>query len=429
MTRRHYTNLAPATTLTGSISAGATGANLASLSGYPVTYPYTVAIDRATANEELVLVTNSAGNSATITRAYGGTTAKSHDLGATWEHVVDATDADEANSHVNASTSVHSVTGSVVGTTDTQTLTNKTISSSTNLSTSTDVALTTKAAGSGTAAQIKSLDSAGSTTLFQVARDGAVTATSNLAAADVVLVKGPTSHSGRLLDLQNSSGAHLIAVSAAGSITHKPTAYPAWKFVPPDGTLANFVEFKNPADSIVLAAIDSLGDVSASQYTATGGLGDHPFGFPADASKFFVDNNGVIFCKNTWTSYTPAWTSTGSAPSLGNGTVAGQYFQLGKFVQVWGKLTVGTTTTNGTGSYRLSLPVTADTGMTASFGPIYYRDFATADYVGVGTLISSTTFGVGALTGAGTNNVWTATSPATPANGDSITWSFAYVAA
>ena len=55
------------------------------------------------------------------------TTVTPHSVGAELEHIFTATDADEANSHVNSASNVHSVTGSVVGTTDTQTLTNKTL--------------------------------------------------------------------------------------------------------------------------------------------------------------------------------------------------------------------------------------------------------------------------------------------------------------
>lgn len=175
MTRRYYSNLAAATTLSGSLSNSATTTTVGSLSGYPTTYPYTVAIDRATVNEELVLVTNSSGATATIQRAYGGTTAKSHDLGATFEHVIDATDADEANAHVNASTGVHGLTGAVVGTTDAQTVSGKTLNSTTAVATSTDPALVTKAGATGSAAHIRGVDTTGVTTEYQIARGGDAT--------------------------------------------------------------------------------------------------------------------------------------------------------------------------------------------------------------------------------------------------------------
>lgn len=432
MTRRHYTNLAPPTTLASGITDSDLGATLASLSGYPVTYPYTVAIERATDNEELVLVTNSSGVMATITRAYGGTTAKAHSLGTAWEHVVDATDADEANAHVNASAAVHGLSGTVVGTTDSQTVTNKTISSSTNLATSTDVALTTKAAGSGTAAQIKSLDSAGSTTLFQIAQSGAATITSNATAADVLLVKGPASHSGRLLDVQNSAAAHLIAADSSGRITHKPSSMSsvAIKVVPPDSSVHDVLSFRDNTDASDNFLVDTGGRItSAATINLRGWFSDDPIRLPLDGSKFKVDQNGVVTCSNTWTSYTPAWTSTGTAPALGNGTSVGGYIQYGELVSVWGKITFGSTSTFGTGTYRLSLPVTADTAMVAAFGPVYLRDAATADYIGVGVLVTGGTFGVNGLAGSGTNTVWTPTSPVTLANLDSITWSFSYQAA
>ena len=55
------------------------------------------------------------------------------------------------------------------------------------------------------------------------------------------------------------------------------------------------------------------------------------------------------------TAFTPAWKSTGTAPALGNGTITGRYVQVGKYVTYSGKLTMGSTTTFGTGVYQISL--------------------------------------------------------------------------
>ena len=54
-------------------------------------------------------------------------------------------------------------------------------------------------------------------------------------------------------------------------------------------------------------------------------------------------------------SYTPTWGSTGTAPSLGNGTLTGSYQQFGKLVYFRAVLTLGSTSTIGTGQYHLTL--------------------------------------------------------------------------
>lgn len=61
-----------------------------------------------------------------------------------------------------------------------------------------------------------------------------------------------------------------------------------------------------------------------------------------------------------WTSYTPTWTSSGTAPSLGNGTITGRYMRIGNLVTVQLNLTMGSTTTFGTGVYFFSIPLTAE---------------------------------------------------------------------
>lgn len=62
---------------------------------------------------------------------------------------------------------------------------------------------------------------------------------------------------------------------------------------------------------------------------------------------------------NAWTPYTPTWASSGTQPVVNNGAIAGRYIRIGKLVIFQMSLTMGTTTTFGTGNYSFSLPVAA----------------------------------------------------------------------
>lgn len=131
MARREYKGAATPTTITGSITNVATSLVLADATNWP-TGSFSFVIDPGLAGEEKILATSRVGTTVNITtRGYDNTTASSHGVGAIIYPVPTAIDFDEANAHTTASSGVHGATGSVVGTTDTQTLTNKTLTSPT----------------------------------------------------------------------------------------------------------------------------------------------------------------------------------------------------------------------------------------------------------------------------------------------------------
>lgn len=132
-----------------------------------------------------------------------------------------------------------------------------------------------------------------------------------------------------------------------------------------------------------------------------------------------------------WQSYTPAWTATGTAPVLGNGTLTGRYVQLGKTIMGHLSLVAGSTTTFGTGNFRFTLPGTIATTMRGSIGVADCVDVsAGAAYVGFTNLVSGTIVEI--WTPQSPIGVWqqgAVAPPATPfiwANGDQLRLKFMY---
>jgi hypothetical protein len=72
-----------------------------------------------------------------------------------------------------------------------------------------------------------------------------------------------------------------------------------------------------------------------------------------------------------WTTYSPAWTASTTNPAIGDGTITGRYKAIGKTVFVSVKINMGTTTTYGSGTWRISLPVDAFSASSAIFPTLF----------------------------------------------------------
>jgi len=142
----------------------------------------------------------------------------------------------------------------------------------------------------------------------------------------------------------------------------------------------------------------------------------------ADVNLNFSEVTASI--DKSWSTWTPTWSSSGTQPALGNGTLTAKYRQLGKIVFVSIKFVAGTTTTFGTGTYKLTYPVTPISTYNTSSGGWclqgYSEDLASVAYnVHGARTVSLTEFSVN-IYAPQTGNVgqWAQTFPFTWATGD-----------
>ena len=134
-----------------------------------------------------------------------------------------------------------------------------------------------------------------------------------------------------------------------------------------------------------------------------------------------------------WSDYTPVWTAASSNPAIGNGTIAGRYTQLGKTVHARIAVTMGGTTTFGTGIYSFSLPVTCAFSGFQAIGYGTALDTGTEVYGGIVCPTTTTTaqlaVPVAAYPSAEPSRVISPTVPFTFASTDQIHLSMTYEAA
>lgn len=136
--------------------------------------------------------------------------------------------------------------------------------------------------------------------------------------------------------------------------------------------------------------------------------------------------SGSFTASTGLTAYTPSWTGSTSNPTIGNGTISGFYTRTGDRVKGWVEVLVGSTTVNGVGDQRFSLPFTAASGIGVQLGNATVLDSGTRWYVGTSYI---NTGGVSYATMIVNDAALTFASPITPATNDTFRIEFDYIAA
>ena len=163
-----------------------------------------------------------------------------------------------------------------------------------------------------------------------------------------------------------------------------------------------------------------------------GTLSTLPVGHAPTAGELAAYHDALAAISDTWNDYSGSlsWTAAVTNPVLNNGTIVAKYIQVGKFVLYTGSITMGSTTTFGSSTWFVSLPVTpiaSGTGNTTYPGAaLLYDSSATAGRIS-GTPSIFTTTQVDFYIGSGgvVNNV----TPFTWATGDILGWTLIYEAA
>jgi len=432
---RYYSSTAVDTVLKTGIDSSATEIVLDTTSGYPGSYPFTIALDYDTSSEELVnivgvgSVTDSfkigttVGTASVTGRGVDGTTAQSHAAGATVKHVFSARDMREAQQHIAADTGVHGITdtATLVNTTDTGT-----------------VATAMIASGAVTTAKIADVN----VTTGKIA-DSAVT-TAKLNDSSVTSAKIVD---GTIVNADISSSAAIAASKISGTaatltgsetLTNKTLTSPIINGSSLNSTIAlgSGATLAMDGSSVITAAGYTISPDEIASLDGSGGTNLN-YRISANTSNISTISNdlGVLTNAIYATSTTDTTVSySGTGWSWGTGaTMTTMYKQIGNIVFMDVQLTAGTSPTAGSGSLVINFPSgapSADTTITELVTAGVLIDSSPTTYYkltgGIGS--SSITIYIDTVTGSNIkiSGLTSSTSPITLASGDSIRLSFWY---
>jgi hypothetical protein len=333
MTVRKYSSRAQQSTLASAITSTSSSMTLISGGGAKVmggktltgSETYTLVIDPDTSLEEIVDVTvYSSGDTLTITRGIENSgTGVAHSAGAVVRHMATGRDLQEANNHIEASSAVHGLSGTVVGTTDSQTLSAKilttpTVNGATLTGTVTSTATLTGGTVNATTLQqggVQAVTTTGSQTLTNktiAIGSNTVSGTtaefnSALSDNDFATLAGSETLTNKTLTSPTITGTGAIAGTCTGNLTGNVTGNASTAT-----TLATSRDFSLSGDIEASAvSFNGSGNVNLSTQIATGSIVNADINASAAIDKTKISGTAI----------TAADTGTVTSTMIADGTI------------------------------------------------------------------------------------------------------------
>lgn len=352
---RFYSSIAAVTNLQATAGPGDATIQVASSSGFPNSFPYTLSLDYGSANEELVDVTGGGPSVFNVTRAVDGTSATTHNAGAVVRHVTSARDFTDSRTHEASTSNVHGITGAFVDTLSTQTLQNKTLSA--------PVINNGTVTGSVTATGATVSDGTFSGSTLSAGKiTGATAMLSTPVFSGAWTNQGDLTNTGQLLQQNLVRGQRTNGTDSMYESRRTGDANARW-FSTADGTLSWGPGTAGPDASLSRTGAAQLGIVGALSVSGTLTPGSL-------STTGTVTATDLSLTAPVYTTFTPSWHGTDANMS----TNSGWYYKVGKMV-FYNIYTVFSTSSSLTGGVSVDLPSTpVRTPGRQQLGTVWFTD-------------------------------------------------------